>query len=147
MQAEIFSHILQNTFTQKQQAVRILININASVFSAQNKTISQIHRQITNSKQILGGITNRQLWKELFNGGYYIYNQNTDGVKIEYFLDCRIGILTEHQARHLKGVIKKVIWSDVLVENIDPPQNLSLTSSGFRLVGEWHRQKLEFEYI
>lgn len=112
-------------------------------FFNQKKSISDIHRTITNSKQVLGNQSNREFWKSHFNAGLYTFRIDKDFILIEYYLNAESEI-TESLIRNLKTRIKKIIWCQINVEFIDSmKKNLGHLYNhdgiGIRFIGEGHK--------
>jgi len=97
--------------------LQISININAQLLRNKNLTLSQIHRQITNSKQVIGKKTNRDFWHYLTNGGFYLTYEDENSVQLNYFV-CTESNINESLIQNMKARIKKIIWSKIEIEFI-----------------------------
>ena len=144
MHYNTFQQVIDKTFKNR-TIVKISIKISPMDFSNQKKSISKIHRTITNSKHILGGVSNRQFWQRTFKGGFYTYKVEKDYTLMEYYLNSQTEI-SEGLLRNLRIRIKKVIWCQMEIELADTPiQEISelfkLDSIGIRFIGEGHKIK------
>ena len=142
MNYPVLTQIIENTF-QGTHAIKINITVSPSLFQALNKSISDIHRQITNSKQMVAGTTNRDFWKSVFVGGLYTYNISKADVSLTYYVIPRSQITTQH-IQQIRLRIKKVVWSYIQIEETPPPQEnelFNLQQTGIRFIGKGHYHK------
>jgi hypothetical protein len=142
MNYSIFQNIIDRTF-KSQSTLKVSIKISPLDFFNQKKSISEIHRTITNSKQVIGNQSNREFWKTHFNGGLYTYRIDKEFILIEYFLNTYSDI-TESLIRNLKTRIKKAIWCEIRVEITDSIKNsinnlYNHDGIGMRFIGEGHK--------
>lgn len=140
-----FKRILESTFS-KPELIKVSIGIQPINFFNQSKSISQIHRTITNSKQIISGKSNRDFWKEHFQGGLYTFNISNEAIFIVYYLVPNNN-LNNGTLNNLKARIKKVIWSKIEISNIIINSNLideleKQNTKGIRFIGEGHKIKM-----
>ena len=142
MNYSIFQNIIDRTF-KSQSTLKVSIKISPIDFFNQKKSISEIHRTITNSKQVVGSQCNREFWKTHFNAGLYTYRIDKEYILVEYYLNTQTDI-TESLIRNLKTRIKKVIWCEVKVEITDSMKNnmnhlYNHDGTGMRFIGEGHK--------
>ena len=142
MNYSIFQNIIDRTF-KSQNTLKVTIKISPIDFFNQKKSISEIHRTITNSKQVVGNQSNREFWKSHFNAGLYTYRIDKEYILVEYYLNNQTDI-TESLVRNLKTRIKKVIWCEVTVEITDSLKNnvnhlYNHDGIGMRFIGEGHK--------
>ena len=142
MHYNIFQQVIDTTF-KNNMIVKISIKISPLDFFNQKKSISEIHRTITNSKHILGGVSNRKFWQRTFKGGLYTYKVAKDYTLMEYYLNSQTEI-TEGLLRNLRIRIKKVIWCQIEIELADTPNQeiaklFKLEGIGIRFIGECHK--------
>jgi hypothetical protein len=144
MHYNTFQQVIDTTF-KNNMIVKISIKISPLDFFNQKKSISEIHRTITNSKHILGGVSNRKFWQRTFKGGLYTYKVAKDYTLMEYYLNTQTEI-SEGLLRNLRTRIKKVIWCQMEIDLADTPiQEIAglfkLDSIGIRFIGEGHKIK------
>ena len=125
--------------------MKVSIGIQPINFFNQSKSISEIHRTITNSMQILAGKSNRDFWKENFQGGLYTFNISNESIFIVYYLLPNVKLNTG-TLNNLKTRIKKVIWSDIEITYQNTHLNLidefeKQNTRGIRFIGEGHKIK------
>lgn len=140
MHYNTFQQVLDKTFKNR-MTVKISIKISPLDFSNQKKSISEIHRTITNSKHMLGGLSNRIFWKETFQGGLYTYKEAKEYILMEYYLNTQTKI-SEGLLRNLKTRIKKVIWCQIEIADTPIQQIEELFKKdriGIRFIGEGHK--------
>lgn len=143
-----FNKIIEETFTQN-QILKVIIKIHPMNFFNQQKSISEIHRTISNSKQIMGGQSNREFWQNNFNGGLYTFKIGKETTDIVYFLLPK-STITESTIINLKSRIKKVIWSEISISTRPSKLNLKdefekVDVSGIRFIGEGYKNKNKLE--
>jgi hypothetical protein len=139
-----FTKILESTF-HKSEIIKLTIKIQPMNFFNQSKSISEIHRAITNSKQVVSGQNNRNFWKENFRGGLYTYNISNETIQIVYYLEPNTNI-SNGILNNLKTRIKKVIWSEIEISSQSSQLNLldefeKQNTRGIRFIGDAHRVK------
>ena len=139
-----FKKVLDSTFN-KTEIMKVSICIQPLNFFNQSKSISEIHRAITNSKQIMSGKSNRDFWKENFQGGLYTFNISNQAVFIVYYLVPNVKLSTG-TVNNLKTRIKKVMWSQIEVTYQNTHLNLidefeNQNTTGIRFIGESHKVK------
>ena len=106
-----------NLHFSKGTPLQISIQINSQLLNNKNLTMSQIHRLITNSKQVIGKRTNRDFWHYFTCGGFYMINKDTNNVYLTYYIRTETNI-NETLFQNLKARIKKIIWSKIEIEFI-----------------------------
>jgi hypothetical protein len=143
-----FNKIVEETFTQN-QILKVIIKIHPLNFFNQQKSISEIHRTISNSKQIMGGQSNRVFWQNHFKGGLYTFEIGKETTDIVYYLQLKSN-LTDNMITNLKSRIKKVVWSEISVTT--ESSNLELKDefekidvSGIRFIGDGYKNKNKVE--
>jgi hypothetical protein len=139
-----FKRVLESTF-KKPELMKISIGIQPINFFNQSKSISEIHRTITNSKQIMSGKSNRDFWKQHFLGGLYTFNISNEAIFIVYYLVPN-NKLNNGTLNNLKARIKKVLWSEIEITHITNNSHLSdelekQNPKGVRFIGEGHKIK------
>lgn len=139
-----FKKVLDSTFN-KAEIMKVSICIQPLNFFNQSKSISEIHRTITNSKQIMSGKSNRDFWKENFQGGLYTFSITNEAIFIVYYLVPNVKLSTGI-LNNLKARIKKVIWSEIEITYQNSHTNLidefeKQNTRGIRFIGESHRSK------
>ena len=139
-----FKRVLESTFN-KPDIMKVSIGIQPINFFNQSKSISELHRTITNSKQIMTGKSNRDFWKEHFQGGLYTFNISNESIFIVYYLvpNSKLNI---GNINNLKTRIKKVIWSEIEITYQNTHTNLidefeKQNTRGIRFIGESHKVK------
>lgn len=139
-----FQRVLESTFN-KPELMKVTIAIQPINFFNQSKSISEIHRTITNSKQIMSGKSNRDFWKQHFQGGLYTFNISNEAIFIVYYLVPN-NKLNNGNLNNLKARIKKVIWSGIEITYLTNNSNLideleKQNPKGVRFIGEGHKIK------
>lgn len=142
MDYNIFQRIIDGTF-KNQNTLKVSIKIRTSEFYTVKKSISEFHRTITNSKQIISNQSNRTFWKSHFDSGLYTYHISKEFIRIDYFLNTQSDI-SDSLIINLKTRIKKIIWCDVSVDVINSikknsTQFFNQNGIGIRFIGEGHK--------
>jgi hypothetical protein len=110
------SSLLIERIHNSKNLINLKLHIKKNLFNLNGKSISQIHRKITNNKNVINGTTNRYFWKNNVRGGYYIVNRNENEIILEYNI-LTITELSEKKLIELKARIKKVIWCEITIDN------------------------------
>ncbi len=143
-----FSEILKNTFNNS-EILKVTVEINPINFFNQKKSISDIHRTLSNSNQMLGYKSNRQFWQENFSGGLYTFNINNEMIEITYLLNLKNEI-NDNIINNLRARIKKIIWSGITISKGSTEKTLKQyisnnEISGLRFIGEGHKLKNQIQ--
>ena len=119
--------------------INLTLHIKKNLFNLNKKSISQIHREITNSKNVINGSTNRCFWKNNVRGGYYLVNRNEDEIILQYHI-LTITELSEKKLIELKARIKKVIWCEITIDKsteIKQCDPLNRRKDTFNFIGDF----------
>lgn len=117
----------------------IKIQVESDVFKNEIKTPSKFYRKLSNSKSSVGGMTNRQYFKQNVFGGFYTH-QNQEGF-IEILL-CLKG--TELSNLQLQVRIRKILpTSKVEVLDFDGIQENLFKKGKTQMVGGYYFNHLQ----
>lgn len=124
-----FKKVLESTFN-KPDLIKVSIRIQPMNFFNHFNSISKLHRSITNSKQNISGKSNRDFWKQYFQGGLYTFKISNEAIFIDYYLAPN-DKLNNGTLNNLKTRIKKVIWSEI---------EITFSSIDSKLIDELEKQ-------
>jgi hypothetical protein len=139
MEEQITSVLYHDIFMDKNQ-ITIRISMSFKAFNCAVRSISELHRKITNGKQVLGGLTNRKFWKSTFEGGLYTFNIIKEEVKITYHVKAKVPI-SEAIINQLKVRIKRIVWANIQIECAQKPDFGNLNNKQTRFIGVYHNRK------
>lgn len=148
MNKEEFKDIVSQAFSEP-EIIEISIKIYRSIFDSNQESVSDLHRKISNSKQIIANVSNRNFWKQKVEGGFYQYMIGEKFVYITYYLTLKDSFTTS-DLNNIKTRIKKVIHSQVDINT--NPTHIKMTNdndnrmyAGIRFIGKFHQNQANMQ--